>query len=119
MNKSRMATAHGVEKFWKLGIEDFNTHYFDVGPNFTLFAKEGNYQYDILKMIKQFGTPCEIVFPYILEERLDNLINLFNSYIKIYRYPSKFYYHYPMKVNQNKEFVLPLLEKSAKKISKG
>ncbi len=93
MNKSRMATAHGVEKFWKLGIEDFNTHYFDVGPDFTLFAKEGNYQYDILKLIKQYGTPAEIVFPHILEDRLDNLISLFNSYIKIYRYPSKFYYN--------------------------
>jgi len=46
-------------------------------------------------------------------ERLDNLINLFNSYIKIYRYPGKFFYHYPMKVNQNKEFVLPLVTEGA------
>jgi len=47
-------------------------------------------------LIKKYGSPLEVVFPYILEDRLEVLINLFNSYIKIYRYPGKFYYHYPM-----------------------
>ncbi len=102
-----------IEKFWKLGVEDFNTHYFDIAPDFHLMVKEGNYQYDVFDLVKKYGSPMEVVFPYILEERLDDLINLFNSYIKIYRYSGKFYYHYPMKVNQNKEFVLPLVTEGA------
>ncbi|MBI5728330.1 MAG: hypothetical protein HY984_01090 [Candidatus Magasanikbacteria bacterium] len=107
------ATIRSIEKFWKLGIEDFNTHYFDIDQHYHLMVKEGNYQYDVFDLIKKYGSPAEIVFPYILEERLDNLINLFNSYIKIYRYSGKFFYHYPMKVNQNKEFVLPLVTEGA------
>lgn len=102
-----------LNKFWKLGVEDFNTHYFDINSEAHLVAKEGNYQYDIMDLIKKYGSPLEVVFPYILEERVDNLINLFNSYTKIHRYPGKFYYHYPMKVNQNKEFVLPLVTEGA------
>ncbi len=105
--------ANKLKKFWKLGIENFNTHYFDINKQNHLVAKEGNYQYDLISLVKKYGTPMEVVFPYILEERLDNLINLFNSYIKIYRYQGKFYYHYPMKVNQNKEFVLPLVTEGA------
>ncbi len=105
--------ANKLDRFWKLGIENFNTQYFDINQYGNLVVKEGNYQYDVMSLVKKFGTPMEIVFPYILEERLDNLINLFNSYIKIYRYPGKFFYHYPMKVNQNKEFVLPLVTEGA------
>jgi arginine decarboxylase len=33
--------------------------------------------------------------------------------MKIYGYKGKFFYHYPMKVNQNKEFILPLLSEGA------
>jgi arginine decarboxylase len=105
--------ANKLDRFWKLGIENFNTQYFDINKDGNLVVKEGNYQYDVMSLVKKFNTPAEIVFPYILEERLDNLINLFNSYIKIYRYPGKFFYHYPMKVNQNKEFVLPLVTEGA------
>ncbi|OGH87978.1 MAG: hypothetical protein A3J93_02265 [Candidatus Magasanikbacteria bacterium RIFOXYC2_FULL_42_28] len=102
-----------LNKFWKLGVEDFNTHYFDINSKSHLVVKEGNYQYDFMDLIKKYGSPLEVVFPYILEDRLEVLINLFNSYIKIYRYPGKFYYHYPMKVNQSKEFVLPLVTEGA------
>ncbi len=108
-----MAKKNGLQKSWKLGIEDFNTQYFDVNADAALIVKEGHYQYNILNLVKKYGTPSEIVFPYILEERLSTLINLFNSYIKIHRYAGKFYYHYPMKVNQNKEFVLPLVASGA------
>lgn len=108
-----MAKKKNLDKFWKLGIKNFNTHYFDINSNNCLVVQEGNYQYDIKKIMEKFGTPAEIVFPFILQERMDDLINLFNSYIKIYRYPSKFFYHYPMKVNQNKEFVLELVANGA------
>ena len=33
--------------------------------------------------------------------------------MKIYGYKGKFFYHYPMKVNQNKEFIMPLLSEGA------
>lgn len=75
--------------------------------------KEGNYRYSVLDIVKKYGTPAEIVMPFVLEERARDLIDLFNSYIKIHRYPAKFHYHYPMKVNQNKEYILPLVAEGA------
>ncbi|MBI5621421.1 hypothetical protein HY933_00960 [Candidatus Falkowbacteria bacterium] len=114
MKKGKKGNGHkNLKKFWKLGIRDFNTHYFDINANDHLTVKEGNYQYDLIQLVKKYGSPTEIFFPYILEERLEELINLFNSYIKISRYPGKFFYHYPMKVNQNKEFILPLVTEGA------
>lgn len=101
------------KKIWQLGVKDFNTQYFDFNANHHLIVKEGNYQYNTYDIVKKYGAPVEIVFPSILEKRLEELIELFNAYIKIYRYPSKFYYHYPMKVNQNKEIVLPLVTEGA------
>lgn len=113
VNTKSTKVTRSMEKFWKIGIEDFNTHYFDISQEGNLMVKEGNYQYDLLTMVKKYGSPMEVVFPHILEERLDNLINLFNSYIKIYHYQGKFHYHYPMKVNQNKEFILPIVTEGA------
>jgi len=49
----------------------------------------------------------------VLEDRLKDLMGYFQAYMKIYSYRGKFFYHYPMKVNQNKEFVLPLLSEGA------
>ncbi|PIT87023.1 MAG: hypothetical protein COU31_05030 [Candidatus Magasanikbacteria bacterium CG10_big_fil_rev_8_21_14_0_10_40_10] len=102
-----------LKKFWNLGVEEFNTQYFDINKEGNLVVKEGNYQYDVMKIIKKYGSPTEIFFPSILEDRLDDLIKLFQSYIKINRYSGKFFYHYPMKVNQNREFVLPLVTEGA------
>jgi arginine decarboxylase len=64
-------------------------------------------------LVKKYGSPLEIVFPFVLEERLSDLIEYFDAYMKIYGYKGKFYYHYPMKVNQNKEFVMPLISEGA------
>ncbi|TAN33084.1 hypothetical protein EPN28_03745 [Patescibacteria group bacterium] len=108
-----MPKLQNLRKYWKLGVKNFNTQYFDINSANHLVAKEGNYQYDLMNIVKKYGTPLEIVFPFILEERVDELIDLFNSYVKIYRYPAKFFYHYPMKVNQNKEFILPLVTEGA------
>ncbi|MFA6028124.1 MAG: hypothetical protein WC752_04330 [Patescibacteria group bacterium] len=102
-----------TKKNWHLGIKDFNTHYFDINANNELIIKEGNYLYNALDAAKKYHAPLEILFPNILEKRLEELMDLFNAYIKIYRYPSKFYYHYPMKVNQNKEVVLPIVAEGA------
>lgn len=74
-----------------------------------LVVTEGNYQYNLHDLVRKFGSPLELVFPFVIEKRLQDLIDIFNKWIKIYRYRGKFFYHYPMKVNQNKEFVLPII----------
>lgn len=101
------------KRFWKLGQEEYNTQYFDISKDGDMVVKEGYYQYNISEIIKKYGTPTEIFFPYILESRLRDVIDLFNAYIKISGYKGRFYYHYVMKVNQNKEFVLPAIAEGA------
>ncbi len=51
--------------------------------------------------------------PAIIENRVRDLIDTFNAYIKILNYKGKFFYHYAMKVNQNREFVLPAVAEGA------
>lgn len=101
------------KRFWKLGREEFNTQYFDITPSGDLMLKEGNYQYNLMKLAKQYGTSLEIMFPFIVETRLRKLIDIFNAYIKLNDYKGKFYYHYPMKVNQHKQFVLSVVSEGA------
>lgn len=102
-----------TKKFWKLGQEEFNTQYFDITPAGELMLKEGNYQYNIAQLVKKYGTPLEVVSPFVVEHRLRNLMDIFNAYIKLNDYKGKFFYHYPMKVNQNKQFVLSLVAEGA------
>ena len=101
------------KKFWKLGAEDFNTQFFDVSKDGELIATEGNHIYNLNDIAHKYGTPLQVVFPFIIEDRLKDLISYFQAYIKIYGYKGKFFYHYPMKVNQNKEFILSLLSEGA------
>lgn len=101
------------KKFWKLGRPEFNTEFFDITRDGELLVKEGNYQYNINKLVKKYGTSLEIIFPFIIEKRLSNLIEMFNKYIKLYGYKGKFHYNYPMKVNQNKEVVLSMISAGA------
>jgi arginine decarboxylase len=102
-----------IKKFWKLGSEEYNTSHFDVNSNGELLVREGNFQYNIFELIKKYGTPTEIVFPTIIENRVRDLIDTFSAYIKILGYKGKFFYHYAMKVNQNREFVLPAVAEGA------
>lgn len=97
------------KRFWKLGFEEYNTQFFDISPAGELVVKEGNYQYNVPDLIKKYGTPLEAVFPFILENRVRDLIDIFDAYIKLHGYKGRFFYHYAMKVNQNKEFVLPVV----------
>ena len=101
------------KKFWKLGVDDYNTQYFDITKKGELVVEEGNYIYNLNDIVKKYGSPTEIVFPFILEERLEDLHDYFRAYMKIQGYRGKFYYHYPLKVNQNKEFVMPLISEGA------
>lgn len=104
---------HNIRHKWKLGIEEFATKHFDISSNTELIIREGNYQYNVHDLVKRFGTPLEVVFPFVIEERLNELIAIFKYYIRLNKYRGKFYFHYPMKVNQNKEFVLPIISEGA------
>ena len=101
------------KKFWKLGSEEFNTQFLGVSPDGELTANEGHHIYNLNDLAVKYGTPLQVIFPFVLEDRLKDLIGYFQAYMKIYNYKGRFFYHYPMKVNQNKEFVLPLLSEGA------
>ena len=109
----RKKKKNGHRKFWRLGFEEFNTNHFDIDGDGELIVREGNYQYNIFNIVKKYGTATEILFPTIIENRVRDLIETFNAYIKVLGYKGKYYYHYPMKVNQNKEFVLPAVAEGA------
>lgn len=109
MNKRSIAS----KKLWKLGIKDFNTQYFDFNNDGDLIAKEGNNIYNIRYLAEKFGTSLEILFPYIIEERVEDLLDLSDYLIKKLKYQGKFFYHYPMKSNQTKEVVLAMVGEGA------
>lgn len=97
------------KKYWKLGRRELKTEIFDIDTDGSLLVREGNYQYRIMDLINHYKTPLEIVFPFMIEKSLLELTDTFNNCIKQAGYSGKFFYHYPMKVNQNKEFVLPIV----------
>src|SRR3989344_7414273 len=100
-------------KFWKLGAEEWNTQFLGVNKDGDLTAAEGHHIYNLNDLAEKYGTPLQVVFPFVIEDRLKDLTGYFQAYMKIYGYRGKFFYHYPMKVNQNKEFILPLLSEGA------
>ncbi|MDE2399660.1 MAG: hypothetical protein KGL67_01455 [Patescibacteria group bacterium] len=111
--KPKKKVGKNWRKFWKLGAEEFNTQFFDVSKEGELLAKEGHHIYNLKNLAQKYGTPLQVVLPFIIEDRLKDLIGYFQAYMKIYGYRGKFYYHYPMKVNQNKEFILSLISEGA------
>ncbi len=104
---------NGHKKFWRLGLDEFDTGIFDVSAKGELIVREGNYQYNVHDIAKKYGTPTEILFPTVIENRVRDLVETFTAYIKVLGYKGKYRYHYPMKVNQNREFVLPAVAEGA------
>ncbi|MFH1608959.1 MAG: hypothetical protein ABH951_03020 [Patescibacteria group bacterium] len=100
-------------KFWKLGVEEFNTQVFNITKDGNLTVSEGNHVYNLSSLISKYGSPLQIIFPSIIEDRVKDLIGYFQAYIKIYGYKGKFFYHYPMKANQIRDFVLPIISEGA------
>ncbi len=109
MKKRKSPRGKNYKKFWKLGRKEFNTEYLNINRDGDLVVNEGNYQYNIHELALKFGTPLKIMFPYIIEQRVEDLMDLFKACIREYKYKGQFYYHYPMKVNQNREFVMPII----------
>lgn len=101
------------KKLWKIGMEEFNTQYFDFNKEGDLIIKEGNNIYNVQFLAEKLGTSLEILCPFIVEERLEDFLDLNTAIMKKMKYQGKFFYHYPMKVNQNKEVVLALVGEGA------
>lgn len=101
--------ANAFKKYWKISRKEFNTQYFDYTKDGDLVIFEGNYQYNVRELAEKYGTPLRIALPYVIEQRAEDLMDLFDDVIREYKYRGQFYYHYPMKANQNREFVLPIV----------
>lgn len=69
---------------------------------------------DIVNIIRSQGNsgPLILRFPHITQKQIDKLYNTFNKTIEEYKYGSKFYAVFPLKVNQFPNFILPMLESS-------
>lgn len=106
---SRLASAQAFKRFWKINRKEFNTQYFDYNKEGELVIFEGNYQYNVKELAEKYGTPLKIALPFVIEQRVEDLMDLFDDVIREHRYRGQFYYHYPMKANQNREFVLPIV----------
>lgn len=109
MNKKNNAS----KRRWKIGMTEFNTQYFGYDHAGNLLIKEGNNTYNINYLAEKLGTPLEIFLPFIVEERAEDLMDVTRSIIERMEYRGHFYYHYPMKVNQNKEVVMALIGEGA------
>ncbi len=101
------------KKLWKLGINDFNTQYFDFNKDGDLIIKEGHNIYNVRYLAEKFGTSLEILMPFVIEERLEDFLDLAAALSKKVGYKGKFFYHYPMKVNQTKEMVMSIVGEGA------
>ncbi|MFH0820761.1 MAG: hypothetical protein V1908_03225 [Candidatus Peregrinibacteria bacterium] len=109
MKKRKSPRGKNFKKFWKLGRKEFNTDHIGLTKGGDLVVYEGNYQYNIRELAEKYGTPLKVMFPYVIEQRVEDLMDLFVDCIREYKYKGRFYYHYPMKVNQNREFVMPIV----------
>ncbi|HZX73467.1 MAG TPA: hypothetical protein VFE57_03540, partial [Cyclobacteriaceae bacterium] len=101
------------KKLWKIGSKEFNTQYFDFNKEGDLIIKEGHNIYNVRYLAEKFGTSLEILMPFVIEERLEDFLDLAAVLSKKTGYKGKFFYHYPMKVNQNKEVVGALVGEGA------
>jgi arginine decarboxylase len=109
MTKSSIAS----KKLWKIGAKEFNTQYFDFNKDGDLIIKEGYNIYNVRYLAEKFGTSLEILMPFVIEERLEDFLDLTSALSKKVGYKGKFFYHYPMKVNQSKEIVMSIVGEGA------
>lgn len=113
MKKTKRPPVKNYRKIWKLGEKKFNTEHFNINKNGELIIHEGNYQYNVHELARKFGSSVELYLPFVIEERLNNINKVANHNLKRLKYKGRFSYHFPMKVNQNKEVMLPLLSEGA------
>jgi arginine decarboxylase len=70
---------------------------------------------DIVNQVRQTGQrgPLYIRFPHIASLQVNKLFYSFNHAISEYNYNGSFSAVFPLKVNQNPSFVLPLIQNSS------
>lgn len=105
--------AQNSSKFWKLGKKELSTEFFSMNKKGELIITEGAHKYNVHHLAEKFGTSMEIYLPSVLSSRLDNLFNTVSKISKKYEYNGKFSYHFPMKVNQNKEYISAMIDAGA------
>ena len=88
------------KKLWKIGSKEYNTQYFDFNKDGDLIIQEGHNIYNVRYLAEKMGTSLEILMPFVVEERLEDFLDLNKDLSKKIGYTGKFFYHYPMKVNQ-------------------
>lgn len=113
MKKLKKPAGKNYKKIWKLGKKEFNTEYFSINKDGEMVIHEGNYLYNVYDLARKFNGSLSIFMPFVIEERLSNIYKVANYNIKRLGYKGKFIYHFPIKVNQRKEFMLPLLSEGA------
>ena len=64
-------------KFWKLGADEFNTGFLGISKDAELTASEGHHIYNLHDLAAKYGTPLQVVFPFIIEDRLKDLMGYF------------------------------------------
>lgn len=101
------------KKLWKIGSKEYNTQYFDFNKDGDLIIKEGHNIYNVRYLADKMGSPLEILMPFVIEERIEDLLDFTKDLSKKVGFMGKFFYHYPMKVNQNKEVVMALVGEGA------
>lgn len=101
------------KKLWKIGSKEYNTQYFDFNKDGDLIIKEGHNIYNVRYLADKMGSPLEILMPFVIEERIEDLLDFTKGLGKKTGFTGKFFYHYPMKVNQNKEVVMALVGEGA------
>jgi len=101
------------KKLWKIGVKELNTQYFDFNKEGDLIIKEGHNIYNVRYLADKMGTSLEILMPFIIEERLEDLLDTAQAISKKTGYKGKFLYHFPMKVNQNKEAIMSIVGEGA------
>jgi len=103
-----------LDKIWKTGEKEFNTHLFRYSDDGELIIresmKENTHIYNLHEIIKEYGSPLRIYMPFVVSERIRKVFEVFHKVIRDEGYTGGFAYHYPMKSNQTKEIIEEVLQ---------
>ncbi|MBU6323185.1 hypothetical protein KGQ55_00675 [Patescibacteria group bacterium] len=102
-----------VADTWSLGDGSVNTERYSPSLAGTLLVNDGTAVHDVAELVARYGSPLEIFIPDTLSTRVRAVRDAFDAEIRAAGYRGSFAYHYPMKVNQRKEFVMTAVRAGA------
>lgn len=88
-----------------LGDARLNTEVFSVSDTGDLIVTDSGTAHNIPDLVRAYASPLELFLPNLARKRVREVVDTFNAEMKTADYGASFSYHYPMKVNQRKEFV--------------